>query len=84
MTSIFFGHILSMKARMHVSLQGFATGHEGLLADGLDLTREAADSQAKKIASSTLFENKKALLIEHADEVYTLRVTKQNKLILTK
>jgi hemin uptake protein HemP len=38
----------------------------------------------KKLCSSKLFANKKEVMIEHKKEIYILRITKQNKLILTK
>ena len=41
-------------------------------------------SRTKKLSSSKLFENKKEVRIEHQDKTYILRITKQNKLILTK
>jgi hemin uptake protein HemP len=40
--------------------------------------------RTKKLSSSKLFENKKEVQIEHLDETYILRITKHNKLILTK
>jgi hemin uptake protein HemP len=49
-----------------------------LLKDGAKIPR------TKKICSSKLFENKKEVRIEHQNETYVLRITKQNKLILTK
>jgi hemin uptake protein HemP len=38
----------------------------------------------KKLTSKELFSNKKEVMIEHQNETYILRITKQNKLILTK
>ncbi len=37
-----------------------------------------------RIDSSTLFDGRNALAIEHAGQRYILRVTRENKLILTK
>jgi hemin uptake protein HemP len=37
-----------------------------------------------RITSSELFKNQTALYIEHGNEMYVLRITKQGKLILTK
>ncbi|EPY01692.1 hemin uptake protein HemP [Magnetospirillum fulvum] len=42
------------------------------------------DSAFAKISSQALLSNRKALIIEHEGCEYTLRVTRQNKLILTK
>jgi hemin uptake protein HemP len=42
------------------------------------------DSAFAKISSEALLSNRKALIIEHEGCEYTLRVTRQNKLILTK
>jgi hemin uptake protein HemP len=44
----------------------------------------AKNPRIKKLSSSKLFENKKEVKIEHQNETYILRITKQNKLILTK
>lgn len=38
----------------------------------------------KKVTSATLFSGHRILIIEHAGEEYQLRMTNQNKLILTK
>jgi hemin uptake protein HemP len=38
----------------------------------------------KKLSSRELFASKKEVVIEHKNETYVLRITKQNKLILTK
>jgi hemin uptake protein HemP len=37
-----------------------------------------------KLSSSRLFEASKEVMIEHDHEIYILRLTRQNKLILTK
>jgi hemin uptake protein HemP len=52
---------------------------EGELQD-----KDAKTPRTKKLCSSKLFENKKELRIDHQNEIYILRITKQNKLILTK
>lgn len=41
-------------------------------------------NKIKKFTSSQLFTEVKEVMIEHQNEVYILRLTKQNKLILTK
>lgn len=38
----------------------------------------------KRLNSEQLFANVKEVIIEHLNETYILRITKQNKLILTK
>jgi len=47
-------------------------------------TRRPPDSALAKISSDALLANHKALVIVHDGCEYTLRVTRQNKLILTK
>ncbi|PPC84070.1 MAG: hypothetical protein CTY38_02875 [Methylotenera sp.] len=41
-------------------------------------------SRIKRLHSDKLFTNVKEVMIDHEDETYFLRITKQNKLILTK
>ncbi len=38
----------------------------------------------KIIDSKTIFEDKREVLIDHNGNIYILRITKENKLILTK
>ncbi|MES2499127.1 MAG: hemin uptake protein HemP [Pseudomonadota bacterium] len=50
---------------------------------------EAADNDVKmtrikRLNTEQLFTNVKEVMIEHLNETYILRITKQNKLILTK
>lgn len=52
---------------------------EGELQD-----KDAKTPRIKKLCSSKLFANKKEVMIDHQNETYILRITKQNKLILTK
>ncbi|MDO9150050.1 MAG: hemin uptake protein HemP [Methylotenera sp.] len=52
-----------------------------------DSTRTQEDikiSRIKRLNSDKLFTNVKEVMIDHEDETYFLRITKQNKLILTK
>lgn len=52
-----------------------------------DSTRTQDDikiSRIKRLNSDKLFTNVKEVMINHEDETYFLRITKQNKLILTK
>jgi len=54
------------------------------LIDSSD-TRESTNiSRIKKLNSIKLFEASKEVMIEHDRDIYFLRVTRQNKLILTK
>lgn len=54
------------------------------LAD-IDVTDTSTKITAGKTFSSTqLFKYEKAVAIQHHNETYYLRITKQNKLILTK
>lgn len=41
-------------------------------------------SRIKRLHSDKLFTNVKEVMIDHENETYFLRITKQNKLILTK
>jgi hemin uptake protein HemP len=41
-------------------------------------------SRIKRLNTEQLFTNVKEVMIEHLNETYILRITKQNKLILTK
>ncbi len=41
-------------------------------------------SRIKRLNTEQLFTNVKEVMIEHLNETYILRLTKQNKLILTK
>jgi len=41
-------------------------------------------TRIKRLHSDRLFTNVKEVMIDHENETYILRVTKQNKLILTK
>lgn len=40
--------------------------------------------ELKEISSDSLFDNNKELIIKHSGKKYRLRITKQDKLILTK
>ncbi len=42
------------------------------------------ENNIKSLDSKTLFDDKKTVRIFHNGSVYTLRITKENKLILTK
>jgi hemin uptake protein HemP len=42
------------------------------------------DAAAKPVPSHVLFAGQRRLLIEHGGVIYTLQITKQNKLLLTK
>ncbi len=55
-----------------------------IVIEGELLNEGAKISRIKKLCSSKLFANKKEVLIGHQNETYILRITKQNKLILTK
>lgn len=52
-----------------------------------DESTDASDfkiSQIKRLSTEQLFINMKEVMIDHRNETYILRITKQNKLILTK
>ncbi|MBN4079005.1 hemin uptake protein HemP [Beggiatoa alba] len=48
----------------------------------LPVTTDTAD--AGKFDSHELFQGRQEICIEHADQLYRLRITRQGKLILTK
>ncbi len=52
--------------------------------DGAEELEISSASGVKKLSSSRLFETSKEVMIEHDNEIYILRLTRQNKLILTK
>ena len=55
-----------------------------MVADNVDTGGQIKISCIKRIKSEALFTNVKEVMIEHLNETYILRLTKQNKLILTK
>jgi hemin uptake protein HemP len=55
-----------------------------IVIEGELQSESAKTTRVKKLCSSKLFENKKEVMIDHQNETYILRITKQNKLILTK
>lgn len=57
---------------------------EGHPACGSEIQLGAAVASGKKLSSEQLFGASNEVLIQHQDETYILRLTKQNKLILTK
>lgn len=46
--------------------------------------KAGAGATKRKISSEILFDNARELLIQHDSEMYVLRITANNKLILTK
>ena len=46
--------------------------------------RDIKLSRVKRLTTRQLFTDAKEVMIEHLNETYVLRITKQNKLILTK
>ncbi|MES2636817.1 MAG: hemin uptake protein HemP [Pseudomonadota bacterium] len=65
------------------------TAKEHMSYDVTIVADEAADNDVKmtrikRLNTEQLFTNVKEVMIEHLNETYILRITKQNKLILTK
>ena len=64
------------------------TAKEHMTFDVAIVADECADqvtmSRIKRLNTEQLFTNVKEVMIEHLNETYILRITKQNKLILTK
>ncbi len=57
---------------------------EGNAMDGPENQLATAALSGNKLSSEKLFSASNEVLIQHQDETYILRLTKQNKLILTK
>jgi hemin uptake protein HemP len=55
-----------------------------IVTDSARTQDEIKISRIKRLNSDKLFTNVKEVMIDHEDETYFLRITKQNKLILTK
>jgi hemin uptake protein HemP len=55
-----------------------------IVTDSTRTQDEIKISRIKRLNSDKLFTNVKEVMIDHEDETYFLRITKQNKLILTK
>ena len=65
------------------------TAKEHMTFDVAIVADQSADKQItmsriKRLNTEQLFTNVKEVMIEHLNETYILRITKQNKLILTK
>ena len=65
------------------------TAKEHMTFDVAIVADQTADQQItmsriKRLNTEQLFTNVKEVMIEHLNETYILRITKQNKLILTK
>lgn len=50
----------------------------------LNRAQSISNRSPKKLTSQGLFEGAQEIIIEHAGQDYRLRITRQNKLILTK
>ncbi len=69
--------ITNLTAKEHMSFD------VAIVADQLP-NRNIKMSRIKRFNTEQLFTNVKEVMIEHLNETYILRITKQNKLILTK
>ena len=59
--------------------------YESRTAEGPELRGASrGDGQATILSTATLFAKRREVAIEHAGEVYSLRLTRNGKLILTK
>lgn len=56
---------------------------ESRAADSMD-TGEAEHARRRRISSSTLFDGEREVVILHQGQEYRLRITRADKLILTK
>jgi len=57
---------------------------DAMPVDGAEQGENIKVLNIKKLTSIKLFEASKEVMIEHDSEIYFLRLTRQNKLILTK
>lgn len=69
--------ITNLSAKEHLNFDVAIVAEQAPNCD-IKLTR------IKRLNTSQLFTNAKEVMIEHLNETYVLRLTKQNKLILTK
>lgn len=69
--------ITNLTAKEHMSFD------VSIVADQIS-DKDIKMTRIKRLTSEQLFANVKEVMIEHLNETYVLRITKQNKLILTK
>lgn len=69
--------ITNLTAKEHMSFD------VAIVADQIS-EKDIKMTRIKRFTSEQLFTNVKEVMIEHLNETYILRITKQNKLILTK
>jgi hemin uptake protein HemP len=69
--------ITNLTAKEHMSFD------VAIVADNIS-DKDVKMTRIKRLTSEQLFTNVKEVMIEHLNETYILRITKQNKLILTK
>lgn len=55
-----------------------------IIAESPETNEKIKISRIRRLKSEALFTNVNEVMIEHLDETYILRLTRQNKLILTK
>ena len=68
--------ITNLTAKEHMSFD------VAIVADQVS-EKDIKMTRIKRLTSEQLFTNVKEVMIEHLNETYILRITKQNKLILT-
>ena len=72
-----------MKVITHLTAKEHMSFDVAIVADDSS-SKEMKMSRIKRLNTEQLFTNVKEVMIEHLNETYVLRITKQNKLILTK
>lgn len=70
--------ITNLSAKEHLSFDIAIVAENALTHDDFKISR------IKRLNSNKLFTDVKEVMIDHENETYILRITKQNKLILTK
>jgi len=77
-----------MKVITHLTAKEHMSFDVAIVADDFpnaqSPNKEMKMSRIKRLNTEQLFTNVKEVMIEHLNETYILRITKQNKLILTK
>ena len=72
-----------MKVITHLTAKEHMSFDVAIVADDSS-SKEMKMSRIKRLNTEQLLTNVKEVMIEHLNETYILRITKQNKLILTK
>ena len=83
---LFYAHIIgfNMKVITNLTSKEHMSFDVAIVADDMQTSDKIKISRIKRLNTNQLFTDVKEVMIEHLNETYILRITKQNKLILTK